>query len=295
MAVLVSPDGGELPQFNNGWILGDGRRVPFFSYAEPDGVNWSEELESLHEESSRTHFIDEWTRAAVIKELGKSPRPDVIADLGCSSGYLLEDLADAFPKADLIGLDLVAAGLQKAHARVPRARLVQADACALPFADDSVGAIASANLLEHIPDDTKALREVRRVLVPGGRAVFVVPAGRGTYDYYDKFLGHERRYARGELAGKAREAGLGVSHDGYIASLIFLPFWLVKKRNRSRYSHLRGRALEQRVSADIANTSDSRVGRMLWRLEDVLRLRLPFGIRSLVVVEKSLDPTRAMH
>ena len=41
-----------------------------------------------------------------------------------------------------------------------------------------------------------------RILRPGARAVIVVPAGPGTYDYYDRFLGHERRYARGELAGQ---------------------------------------------------------------------------------------------
>ena len=45
------------------------------------------------------------------------------------------------------------------------------------------------------------------MLRPGARAVVVVPAGPGTYDYYDRFLGHERRYARGELAGKARDGG----------------------------------------------------------------------------------------
>ena len=76
--------------------------------------------------------------------------------------------------------------------------------CALPFADASVAAAVSANLLEHVPDDERALAELRRVLRPGGRAVIVVPASPGVYDYYDRFLGHERRYARGELASKAR-------------------------------------------------------------------------------------------
>ena len=46
------------------------------------------------------------------------------------------------------------------------------------------------------------------VVRPGAPAVIVVPAGPGTYDYYDRFLGHERRYARHELSRKAAAAGL---------------------------------------------------------------------------------------
>ena len=87
------------------------------------------------------------------------------------------------------------------------------------------------------------------MLRPGGRAVIVVPAGPGTYDYYDRFLGHERRYGRGELAGKARAAGLEVLEDAHLGALLYPAFWAVKKRNRRRYDHLRGAALEERVAA----------------------------------------------
>jgi len=116
--------------------------------------------------------------------------------------------------------------------------------------------------------------------------VLVVPSGPGTFDYYDRFLGHERRYGRGELAGKARRVGLDVVEDRYIASLLYPVFWLVKKRNRLRYGRLEGAALEQRVAQDIAGTRDSRIGHALRRLEETLELRLPFGIRNLVVLHK---------
>ena len=185
-----------------------------------------------------------------------------------------------------MGVDLVTMGLRKAHELVPAAQLIQADVCNLPLEDRSVDAVVSANLLEHVPDDrlALALAEIARILVPGGHAVIVVPAGPGTYDYYDRFLGHERRYGRGELAAKAREVGLRVAEDGYIASLLYPAFWVVKHRNRRRYGHLEGEALKRRVAADIAVTRDSRIGRILWRLEERLPIRLPFGIRNLVVL-----------
>ena len=66
---------------------------PFVSYADPGApVNWSEELEAVHAEASRTHFLDRWTRQAVINGIGPLPHQATIADLGCSTGFLLEDL-----------------------------------------------------------------------------------------------------------------------------------------------------------------------------------------------------------
>ncbi len=289
--VLLPPPGSEaLPEYDDGWLTDDARRDPFLGYVESaPAVNWSVELERLHEEASRTHFLDRWTRAAIIARLGRLSSQATIVDVGCSTGYLLEDLAQGYPTATLFGLDLVESGLVKAHRAVPSARLVRADACELPFADQSVEAIVSANLLEHVPDDEQALREMARILRPGARALIVVPAGPGTYDYYDRFLGHQRRYARGELAVKCRRAGLEVLEDLCIASLLYPAFWLVKRRNRLLHDGLRGSALARRVASDIAKTNDSRVGELLWQLEDRLverGIRLPFGVRSLVALHK---------
>jgi SAM-dependent methyltransferase len=265
------------------------RREPFVTYVERPAVNWSEELEDLHEQSSREHFLDVWTRRALLSRIGLLPARPVLADLGCSTGHLLADLRAAYPDATLIGVDLVASGLRKANALVPDARLLQADVCALPLRSATVDAALSANLLEHVPDDVGALAELYRVLRPGGRAALVVPAGPGTYDYYDRFLGHERRYARGELAGKARRVGLEVLLDTHLGVLLYPPFWLVKQRNRRRFAYLGGEALAARVAGDIANTQDARVGALACRLEARALdagVRFPFGIRGLTVLRR---------
>jgi ubiquinone/menaquinone biosynthesis C-methylase UbiE len=280
----------ELPSYEVGWSTPDGRTIPFLSYvADSHDVKWSNELEELHEESSREHFIDVWTRAAMLSRIPPPLPPPVIADLGCSTGYLLENLRTAYPDATLIGVDLIASGLRKAHANVPDAYLVQADLCDLPFVDDSLDAVVSANVLEHVPDDCRALAEICRVLKPGAGAVLVVPSGPGLYDYYDRFLGHERRYGIGELARKAEAAGLDVLEDIHLGSVLYPAFWLVKQRNRRRYDHLRDAALEARVAADIEQTQDSRVGHLACGLERVLLdrgVRLPFGIRNLIVARR---------
>lgn len=293
-SVLRPPPGFDsVPGFDRGWIGEGPGRGAFLTYVDRSSVNWSEELEDLHEESSREHFIDVWTRRAMLAWIDALPERPVIADLGCSTGYLLDDLRAAHPDATLIGVDLIASGLRKAHALVPQARLLQADACELPLRDSSLDAALSANLLEHLPDDVSALMELRRALRPGALAVVVVPAHPGVYDYYDRFLGHERRYGNGELAAKARGVGLEVLRDVHLGSLLYPPFWLVKQRNRRRFAQLDGEALRRRVAGDIAGTGHSRAGALACRLEEwMLRagLRLPFGIRGLTVLRRPGEP-----
>lgn len=279
-----------MPAYDGGWLTGPGEAQPFLSYvADEPSPNWSEELEVLHEGASRRHFLDRWTRNAIVTRLGSLAPRGTLVDIGCSTGYLLEDVVAAFPTVHAFGVDLVASGLGKAHTRLPDVRLLQADACAIPIGDRSVDAVVSANLLEHVPNDVRVLQECARILKPAARAVIVVPASPDTYDYYDRFLGHERRYARRELAQKCVTAGLEVLEDGYIGGLVYPAFWLVKQRNRRRYGALAGDALRRRVSEDIRHTRDSRLGELSWGIENRAAragLRLPFGIRSLVVVRK---------
>ena len=52
---------------------------------------------------------------------------------------------------------------------------VKADICDLPFEDDSFDFILCNHVLEHIPDDTKAMQELYRILKPGGTAVLQIP------------------------------------------------------------------------------------------------------------------------
>lgn len=257
--------------------------------ANAPGEYWSEELEELHEESSRTHFLDVWNRRAMIGQLGALPSAPALLDAGCSTGYLMEDLAEAYPAAELVGVDYVYAGLPHAKTNVPSGEFLQADATRLPLASTSMDAIVSANLLEHVPDDVGALREFWRVVRPGQRVVVVVPAGPQLYDYYDRYLHHQRRYGHGELRRKARAAGFELVEDFYLGSLCYPAFYAVKKRNRVLFDRLRDDALAERVAADIGRTKDSALGHALVAVERSLLargVRLPFGVRELAVLRR---------
>lgn len=290
LAALRPPPAGAAPRFEAGWLAGDGRREPFLAYREAIDVNWSPQLEALHEEAGRDHFLDVATRGALLAAVsGCAGEERTIVDLGCSTGFLLEDLRAAHPTTFLVGIDLIAEGLRKAHRNVPESALLLADVLELPCGDGSADAVVSANLLEHVRDDDAALTEIHRVLRPGGRAALVVPAGPGLYDYYDRFLGHERRYRRGELGARARAAGFEVVQETFLGSLIYPAFWLVKKRNRARHHGASRAEVEQLVQRDIDRTRDSRPAALAARLEGRLLAHgrgLPFGIRGLTVLRR---------
>ncbi len=280
-----------MPPYDAGWLTAQGQRRPFLSYLgqdEMEAVNWSESLEELHDRVSE-HFMDLSTRRAMVARLGPIAPRATLLDVGCSTGFLLADIRRVAPDATLLGMDPIATGLVKAHTALPEALLLQADVCALPLIDESVDVVVSANVLEHVADDERALAEIARILKPGGRAVIVIPLGPSSYNYFDSVLGHERRYARGELARKGRSAGLRVLEDMCLGGPLYPAYWLVKRYNQQRYGRLPREELERRVARDIENTSSSSVGALACRAEDWLidrGMRLPFGIRGLTVFER---------
>jgi SAM-dependent methyltransferase len=66
------------------------------------------------------------------------------------------------------------------------------------------------NVVEHVEDDLSALRNLRSLLVDGGRAIVLVPQGPALFGTLDTVLGHRRRYRREQLESVARTAGFHV-------------------------------------------------------------------------------------
>jgi len=96
------------------------------------------------------------------------------------------------------------------------------DAGLRDFADAAV----CLNVLEHIPDDLTAMRNIYASLAPGGRMVALVPAQRWLYGSLDERLGHYRRYERAELESRVKEAGFEIETTVWMNAVGMLGWFL---------------------------------------------------------------------
>lgn len=100
----------------------------------------------------------------VLDDLGVGPGTRLL-DAGCGSGLALQL---ALKRAsDITGIDAAVGMLAVARERVPQADLHEGDLQRLPFGDDRFDAITAFNSIQYAADATQALRELRRVAVPG--------------------------------------------------------------------------------------------------------------------------------
>lgn len=95
-----------------------------------------------------------------------------VLDVGCGNGLYLRELDGRAHRATVIGMDLSAGMLCAARAQSP-APLLAGDAQRLPFRADSFGCVLAMHMLYHVPDRDQAISEIRRVLRPGGVALFL--------------------------------------------------------------------------------------------------------------------------
>ena len=120
-----------------------------------------------------TRLVLDGQHARIAALLEATPEARIL-DLGCGVGHLLAWLARHAP-ARYDGLDLSPASVRAARAVAGVRRVVAGDAGRLPFRDASYDAVVCNGSAHHLPDLAAALREVRRVLRPGGRLVLHEP------------------------------------------------------------------------------------------------------------------------
>lgn len=108
-------------------------------------------------------------RLARIISLATDLCPASLLDLGCGRGFLLDRLADA-GLTGLNGMDVYddAQSLRWSYTSGDVTRV-------LPFADAAFECVIAGEIIEHVPDPDHLLREIRRVLVPGGTLIISTP------------------------------------------------------------------------------------------------------------------------
>jgi SAM-dependent methyltransferase len=147
--------------------------------------------------------------AFVAENVAKEAPPGAtVLDFGAGFGVLTRAVAALIGKPDCIEPD----ASQRAALTESGFRCFN-DIADVP--DQSYGYVYSSNVLEHIADDVAALRELRRVLLPGGRLMLYIPAFQHLYTAMDEAVGHYRRYDIAMVSERLKLAGFRVDRTRY--------------------------------------------------------------------------------
>ncbi len=165
-------------------------------FAEKDYQGWSED----ERRNVRRATISQYLAQHV-------PQNASLLDVGCGFGEVLSGISDTYRRH---GIDYSASNVRVARkilkdgAEVKRSSIYE-----IPYEAASQDVCLCLEVIEHIDDDTRAVREIVRVLKPGGLLIAAVPS---TYYWpqYEKLIGHFRHYTRRSFEDLLRGAGFVV-------------------------------------------------------------------------------------
>jgi len=182
----------------------------------------------------------------------RAKKGEKVLDVGCGNGRFFSFLFHT----DYTGVDFSENMIEEARKKFPQARFVVANALHLPFEDGVFDRIYSVALIHHIPSKDyriKALKEMKRVLKPGGE-VFVTAWNRSKkssflsrfmsmfspFDAHDTIIPFNKReryyhlFQKGELAFVAKKAGLYVKKEGVLSKGKRSNLYIVAKNDKRK-------------------------------------------------------------
>ncbi|HEX8228824.1 MAG TPA: methyltransferase domain-containing protein [Chloroflexia bacterium] len=216
---------------------------------------------------------------------GRVDRRTKILDAGCGTGGNISALEQA-GFARVLGLDYNSHGIYFCRAR-GLDNICQGSLMSVPFGDNSLQVVISCDVIndEGLPDEMQALRELFRVLAPGGRLFLNLPAYNFLRGEHDKATSVARRYTTSGIARKLRSVGFKVQRATYWNMFLFPLVLAVRLASRMRKEDQR-----EQVRSDIKVPSSpvNTLLTMVLRVEHKLlrRVNLPFGSSVGVVAVK---------
>ena len=190
----------------------------------------------------------------------------IMLDVGCGEGRHIFGIMQDYPQMKCIGLDMDDASLLKAEEGYEYfesisnvgAEFIKGSAYCLPFPDDSIDLIVCSEVLEHLHQYNNAIKEIHRILKPGGKFYASVPATWPekvcwalSKDYQNQPGGHLRIFNQSDLIAEIIEPGFKFLSSEKFHS-IHAPYWWLrclfwKSQDRNFLVNLYKKMLERHI------------------------------------------------
>ncbi|CAB4723414.1 unannotated protein [freshwater metagenome] len=218
-------------------------------------------------------------RQFIVSELREADRLTArrFLDAGCGTGATGAWLADF---GSVIALDTEPEALNLYCQAHPEAHMIHGDISAIDLPDDFVDAALCVTVLYHgeVTDPAAAVREMARVVQPGGLVCLMEPGVRSLRRSHDRVTHAARRFSRRDLEHLAQQASLDIVRSTGAYSFLVPPAWLKSKLEKTE------------STSDLDNNASGLFGILgfIARIErQLLRVvSLPFGLSVIVIARK---------
>ena len=215
----------------------------------------------------------------IIKKIGMHNKANIL-EIGTSTGANLRMLHE-LGFVNVRGLDLsdqaIKWCLEKGLNNVDKG-----DICNIPSNDEVYDLVMATDILEHVDNDILAIKEVIRVLAPGGKSIITVPAFQSLWGMQDILGQHKRRYRKIDLIKKLNIENIRIIECYYFNYILFVPIFVVKKIINLFKLKIKS---EAEINSPLLNNFFLKVFNL-----DVCTAKYvspPFGVSILVLIEKS--------
>ena len=217
-----------------------------------------------------------FAREIARRRIGPAAR---ILDLGTSTGTNLRMLREA-GFANVAGLDSSEEALRWCLDKLP-GKVVRGDITRLPFAHAQADLVLATDVIEHLDDDRAAIREIARVLKPGGAVLVAVPTFALLWGLQDEVAHHKRRYRKHDVQQMLSDAGLIVERAYYFNYLLFLPILVARTLLRWIRPAV---SSENEINSPLLNRTLSAI--FAFDVATAPLIQPPFGVSALVLASK---------
>jgi len=213
----------------------------------------------------------------IIRKYFKGKTKLSIADIGCGTGALTKEL-EQYGKC--IGVDISEQAINFCRSRgITNLRVGSAEETGC--APNSLDVVVCLDVLEHLEDDGTGIREIKRILKPGGMAIIFVPAFMFLWSITDEVSHHHRRYRLPEIAAKLTSENFILVRQTYFNTLLFPFIAIVRLTVQLLHIHPKSEM----------ETGHGFINMILYRIFYLERYILrytnfPFGVSIMMIVKK---------